>query len=273
MRNEQNNNLSVTPLSHKSNEFQLSHTPDSCSEKNKLLQESHKLDNSALCSSTTTGIENQNQESIIKRLEMSDNFHSSLDSQVPHTSEDSGMNNSHLLCPHNSHNVDFTTESSQLLDSHGMTLNQHVLVEMIENGFVKLSIEDLDDKHYSNLAEFMECLCDELIKAMLHTCMPAHCEEIIKIKKMLDLPIKVYNHHVTELIESSNKQIQIQYTELINMLNKLSTSRSLCSSIDIDEILKRRQFPEGVGPYSVYNLAQAVRKVNKAPLQSRCTIM
>lgn len=119
----------------------------------------------------------------------------------------------------------------------------------------------------------MDSLCDEFITTRANTCIPHHSDKIFKIKQMLDLPLKVYNHQNKELTESANTQVQLQYTELMNVLKKLALSRSPRTSINIDEILKRMQFQECVGAYSTYNLVQAVKKVNRASEQSKCRVM
>ena len=166
------------------------------------------------------------------------------------------------------HEQESRLKDSSTTDSIQTPSDKHVLLETY-NDFLLLSFTELDYKHFSKLAKLMDFVCDGLIK-VTQTSIPAYCDKIIKIQQMLEVPIKVYNDQIEELIESVNKQVQLQYKELTDMLENLPLSQPLC----IDGILKGMQFQECIGPYSPHNLVQAVKKINRSTTtQSRCTIM
>ena len=206
----------------------------------------------------------------IKVLHSSNSTESLLESQVPQTADCDLIDNQFpLISPTGSDEIRNTSSSTdertqeQGNQDHSTTdqthnpidasSDKHLLMES-HNDFLLLSFKKLDYMHFSKLAELMNYVCDCLIKVT-----PDCSDKFIKIRKMLEVPIKVYNDQIEELIESVNKQVQLQYKELIDMLENLSLPQPLC----IDEILKDIQFQEYFGPYSQHNLIQAIKKINR----------
>ena len=227
---------------------------------------------------------------------MSNNFglppfyesHPFLESQVPCASVDDGWARSCLLvdrsykinktiiqCLYS--NTDFSTHEraqeqvNQLRDS-----DEHILLQS-SNEFLRVSLIKPDDEYYKKLAKLMSFVCDDLVIVM-KTNIPYYSDKINEIKQILESTIEIYNNQSEESKEKANKNVQLQYKNLVKILEKLSLMQPLCilMNINIDEILKDMQFQEYIGPYSPFELVTAVKRISRSTptvsSHSRCSI-
>ena len=228
------------------------------------------------CKHSATTPERSNQ--ISSSLEIAhDSRSSSLVSQEP---DDCGANKAPVVP--DAHNMNEETlqchtglsttartqeQENQLKDSS--TMDTHILVETCNDGFDLLSYMKLDNGHYRKLAEFMMSVCDHLV-----TVIPDYTDKINHIKQMLESTIEIYNNQSEESMEKANEDVQLQYEELKDMLENLPLSEPQLLSMYIDGLLNGMQFHSVVGPYSPYNLVQAIRRINRSNVhRSRCSIM
>ena len=272
----------------------LSYTPRSNTDKNNegrllLIWRSPDINNVSHLNTTallTTTPVQQNRNSSLE---------ASLESQVPLQSDDCGLTKAHVLL--NSYrsyemneemtlylqsNTAFSRkqERDNQLKHHSATnksTDKHYVLEAADNHeyVVVTSTEKLDDTHYKKLAKLMEVVCDSLV-----TVMADYSNKLNKIKHVLESTMEIYNNQSEGLIESANQDVQLQYKELTNMLESLPLSQPLCILMNIDGILKGMDFQECFGPYSPYNLVEAVKRINRtavstpaATSKSRCSIM
>ena len=211
--------------------------------------------------------------------------HSFLKSQVPFTAVDSGQSRSCLVldahspktnkqtkqCLHCSTNERTQEQENQLNDSSTTERlsDEHILIQP-SNSFLMLSVTKLTDAHYRKLAELMNSVCDDLA-----TNIPDYSDKFNEIKQMVESTIQIYNNQSEGLTEQANKDVQLQYKKLTDMLESLPLPQPLLN-IDIDEILKDMQFQECVGPYSPDKLVKAVKRINRprptVSSQSKCSI-
>ena len=163
-------------------------------------------------------------------------------------------------------------QENQLKDSS--TMDIHILTETCNDDFVLLSYMTLDHAHYRKLAEFMMSVCGRLITVTI----PDYTTKINQIKQILESAIEIYNNESEGSMEEVNKDVQLQYKELKDMLENLPLPEPRLLSVYIDGILSGMQFYGVVGPYSPYNLVQAIRRTNRLAIstahsRSRCSIM
>ena len=215
--------------------------------------------------------------------------HSFLESQVPCTSIDDGQTRSCLLVDRSYKinnatvqclypNADFSTnEGAQLQENHLRDSDEHILLQS-SNEFLMLSVIKLDGEYYRKLAKLMNLVCDDLATVM-KTNIPDYSDKTNEIKQILESTTEMYNNQSEESIEKANKIVQLQYKQLLDMLEKLSLiiTQPLCilMNINIDEILKDMQFQECVGPYSPFKIVKAVKVISRPTVSShsRCSIM
>ena len=276
-------------------DYLLSCTPKSASDKKineghlVLLQKSLDINDATYLINVNPLATTPERSNQISSLETSHDSRSSfLESQEPCESDDRGINKTHLLPnAHKSYNMNEKTlqchtgfsmtetqeQENQLKDSS--TMDTHLLVETYNNDFLLLSYIKLDNEHYRKLAKFMKFVCDGLVTVSI----PDYTIKINQIKQMLESVIEIYNNESEGSIEKANEDVQLQYKELKDMLENLPLAEPLYFLMYIDGILKGMQFQYCViGPYSPYNLVQAIRRINRsavsaAPSQSRCSIM
>ena len=215
--------------------------------------------------------------------------HSFLESQVPCASVDDGWSRSRLLidrsykinkttmqCLYS--NTDFSThERAQEQENQLRDSDEHILLQS-SNEFLRVSLIKLDDEYYKKLAKLMNFVCDDLVTVM-KTNIPDYSDKINEIKQILESTIEMYNNQSEESKEKANKNVQLQYNNLVKILEKLpSLMQPLCilMNINIDEILKDMQFQECIGPYSPFELVTAVKRISRstptASSHSRCSI-
>ena len=169
-------------------------------------------------------------------------------------------------------------ERESQLKQHSTTnksTDKHFVLEAADEYLVVTSTDKLDDTHYRKLAKLMELVCDGLV-----TVMADYSNKLNKIKHVLESTMEVYNNQNEGLIESANQNVQLQYKELTNILESLPLSQPLCILMNIDGILKGMEFQECFGPYSPYNLVEAVKRINRTAVstptvtsKSRCSVM
>ena len=237
----------------------------------------HKATTYLTVKHSVTTLERSNQ--ISPSLEtVCDSRSSSLVSQEP---DDCGANKAPVVP--DAHNMNeetlqchtglTTTARTQEQANQSSTTDTHLLITC-NDGFVLLSYMKLDNGHYKKLAEFMMSICDRLVTVNI----PDYIDKINHIKQILESIIEIYNNQSEESIEKANEDVQLQYEELKNMLENLPLSEPRMLSVYIDGILNGMQFYSIVGPYSPYNLVQAIRRTNRSAIstahsQSRCSIM
>lgn len=238
----------------------------------------------------------QNQNLFAKSLEASQD---SVESQVPLQSDDNGLTRAHVLL--NSHhksyelneemilylqsNTGFSIhnriqEQENQLNNHSQSAtdkstDKHFLLEAADDYLVVSSTEKLDNTHYRKLAKLMEFVCDGLV-----TVLTEYSNKLNKIKHVLESTMEIYNNQNEGLIENTNQDVQLQYKELTNILESLPLSQPLCILMNIDGMLKGMEFQECFGPYSPYNLVEAIERINQTAVptpavtsKSRCSIM
>jgi len=222
-------------------------------------------------------------------------------SQEPHSCSQE-FNDGHLLYSNNSYSVDDNlivinphaetcySEDATAVEDHGEPmealqeaeedqqneLSTHILLQS-NNGFTELSNRvDPGKRHYHKLTELMDYICDTVIAARANnTCIPAMNDRVIKIQQNLRLPSKVYKVHADrDTLETANQQVQQQYKELKKILEELLRLRGLRNTIQIEEVHRKLNFQEYVGPYSSYNLVEIIKKINhNTTPQSQCIIL
>lgn len=275
-------------LSGSSNDYLLSCTPNSASDENTeghmvLPQKSLDIKKAATyltVKHSVTAPESSNQTS--SSLETAHDSHSS--SVVSQEPDDCGANKAPVVPAHNMNeetlqcHTDLSTtartqeQENQLRDPS--TMDTHLLVEICNDDFVSVSYMKPDNGHYRKLAEFMKSVCNRLVTVNI----PDYTTKINHIKQILESIIKIYNNESEESMEKANKDVQLQYNELKDMLENLPLSEPRLLSMYIDGILNGMQFYSIVGPYSPYNLVQAIRRTNRSTIsaahsRSRCSIM
>ena len=268
--------------SSRSNDFLLSSTPKSDSNENTeghmiLPQKSFDIDKVATYLTVkhlaTTPEQSNKISSSLGTVR--DSRSSSLISQEP---DDCGANNANVVPDAHNMNECYTDlsmtartqeQEDQLQDSS--TMDTHILAETCDNGFVKLSYMTPDHGHYRKLAEFMVSICDRLVTANI----PHYIDKINHIKQILESTIETYNNESEESMEKANKDVQLQYEEMKDMIKNLPFSERRLLSTYIDGILNSMQVCSVViGPYSPYDLIQPIRRTNRLThSQSRCSIM
>ena len=70
---------------------------------------------------------------------------------------------------------------------------------------------------------YLACVCDGLVTVM-NTSIPDYSNKINRIKQTLKTTIEIYNNQSEGQIEKANKDVQLQYKELTNMLENMIRS-------------------------------------------------
>lgn len=158
---------------------------------------------------------------------------------------------------------------------HQNETSTHLLLQS-NDSYTEVSYAETDSTYYCKLTKLMDIICDKLIDARANnTCIPATNDKVIKIQQNLQLPSKVYRVPADkDTVETANIQVQQQYDELIKILEHLSCSGTLRTTIQIDEAYRKLKFKELVGPYSPNKLKLTIQKINnKVMSQSKCIIL
>ena len=145
-----------------------------------------------------------------------------------------------------------TARTKRPIKKDSSTMDTHILAETCNDGFVKLSYMKLDHGHYRKLAKFMVSICDRLVTANI----PHYIDKINHIKQMLESTIETYSN---ESEGSMEKDIQLQYEEMKDMIENFPLSERRLLSTYIDGILNGMQVCSVViGPYRAYNLSEGL---------------